>query len=331
MMSQHTQQSPVAKENPYQLRHEEIIMNDTGNFSSIKGILFIILKLLVLILKVLYYICEGTYRLFVPRQKKDVSGEVVLITGAGDGIGKELAIGYASLGATVICWDINKESNEQTMNEIKAMGKSSVYAYQCDVSNKNEVFKMAEKIKMEVGDVTILINNAGIAPVKTLQNYNIDEISRVINVNLMAHYWTMKAFLPSMIEKNHGHIVAVSSLAALFGKKYGTLYCATKAAVRLLMESIADELHKGKSCVKTTTIFPCFVTTNLIKNLRIRYGLTYYSPQQAASLIIDAQRQDYKEKYFPTISSLLIFARILPNKALKCLIDLLEIDADEDD
>lgn len=66
--------------------------------------------------------------------------------------------------------------------------------YRCDVSDENEVFKMAEKVKREVGDVTILVNNAGIAPVRTFQNYNIKEISQVINVNLMAHYWASIIF-----------------------------------------------------------------------------------------------------------------------------------------
>ncbi|XP_032688416.1 short-chain dehydrogenase/reductase family 16C member 6-like isoform X2 [Odontomachus brunneus] len=254
------------------------------------------------------------------------------VTGAGDGIGRELAIGYASLGATVICWDINKETNKQTMNEIKTMGKSSVYAYQCDVSNKNEVFKMAEKVKMEVGDVTILINNAGIAPIRTFQKYNIDEISRVIDVNLMAHYWTMKAFLPNMIEKNHGHIVAISSIAGLLGGKYGSLYCATKAAIRLMMESITDELrqcNKGKSLVKTSTIFPSWVITNLTKNVRVRFPSisTSYSPQQAASLIIDAQRRDYKEKSFPSFFLLLMtIVRIFPDKVRVSVMDFLDVD-----
>ncbi|XP_014483798.1 PREDICTED: short-chain dehydrogenase/reductase family 16C member 6-like, partial [Dinoponera quadriceps] len=156
------------------------------------------------------------------------------ITGAGHRIGRKLAIVYASLGATVICWDINKETNVQTMNKIKEMEKSSVHAYRCDVSDKNEVFKVVAKVKKEVGDVTILINNAGIAPLRTLLNYDINEISRVVDVNLMAHCWasTMKTFLPNMIERNHGHVVAISSVTALHGIPHGTTYCTTKIAIR---------------------------------------------------------------------------------------------------
>ncbi|KAG5306703.1 S16C6 reductase, partial [Acromyrmex insinuator] len=154
------------------------------------------------------------------------------ITGAGHGIGKELAIGYASLGATVVCWDINEKNNNETMNDIKKKGNDSVYAYQCNVADVKEVFSVAKKVKEEVGDITILINNAGTMCIKSLLEHSPDEITRTINVNVTAHYWTLKAFLPSMIEKNHGHIVSVSSIAAFYSFHYGTIYCPTKSAVQ---------------------------------------------------------------------------------------------------
>ncbi|EFN62790.1 Epidermal retinal dehydrogenase 2 [Camponotus floridanus] len=111
------------------------------------------------------------------------------VTGAGHGIGKELAIGYASLGATVVCWDINEETNKQTMNEIKMMGKNAVYAYQCNVTDREEVFKVAGNVREEVGDVTILVNNAGAVCIKKLLDQSADEIVRIIDINLISHYW----------------------------------------------------------------------------------------------------------------------------------------------
>ncbi|XP_011699709.1 PREDICTED: short-chain dehydrogenase/reductase family 16C member 6-like, partial [Wasmannia auropunctata] len=184
--------------------------------------LLFLAEILLLVLKIVYYICENVYRLIVPPKKKDVDGEIVLITGAGHGIGKELAIGYAFLGATIICWSKNEENTNQTMDDIKNMGIDSVYAYRCNVADREEVFRVAEKVKKEVGDVTILINNAGVGIAKSLLNQSFDDIERVIDVNLKAHYWTLRAFLPSMIEKNHGHVVAISSIAGLFGSSYGT-------------------------------------------------------------------------------------------------------------
>ncbi|XP_018346720.1 PREDICTED: short-chain dehydrogenase/reductase family 16C member 6-like, partial [Trachymyrmex septentrionalis] len=153
------------------------------------NVLLLLIEILLLILKILYYICEDIYKLIIPTKKKSVAGEIVLITGAGHGIGKELAIGYASLGATVVCWDINEKTNNKTVEDIKKMRKYSVYAYGCNVADKEEVFRVAKKVKEEVGDVTTLINNAGIAFVKSFLNQSPDEIARVIDVNITAHYW----------------------------------------------------------------------------------------------------------------------------------------------
>ncbi|KYQ56153.1 Short-chain dehydrogenase/reductase family 16C member 6, partial [Trachymyrmex zeteki] len=195
------------------------------------------------------------------------------ITGTGHGIGKELAIGYASLGATVVCWDINEETNNKTMEDIKKTGRDSVYAYRCNVTDREEVLRIAKKVKEEVGDVTILINNAGIVFVKSFLNQSPDEIARVIDVNVTAHYWTLKAFLPNMIKKNYGHIVAISSIAGFFTGSYGTVYCPSKFAVKAIMETLSKELHvlsNGKSSIKFTTIYPSFVRTGFSKTPKIR-------------------------------------------------------------
>ncbi|XP_036139911.1 short-chain dehydrogenase/reductase family 16C member 6 isoform X2 [Monomorium pharaonis] len=232
------------------------------------NILYLLAEILLLILKIVYYICEDIYKLIVPTKMKSVVGEIVLITGAGHGIGKELAIGYALLGATVVCWDINEVTNNQTMDDIKRMGRNSVYAYKCNVTDREEVFRIAEKVKKEVGDVTILVNNAGIVFVKSFLNQSVDEIARVIDVNVTAHYWTLKAFLPSMIKKNHGHIVALSSMVGLLCGPYSTVYSPSKFAVKAIMEAISEELRilsNGKSSVKFTTVYPNFVDTGLAK------------------------------------------------------------------
>ncbi|KAL6437448.1 hypothetical protein ACFW04_005139 [Cataglyphis niger] len=267
-------------------------------------------EILFLILKVLYFFCESIFTIFIPRTRKSVAGEIVLVTGAGHGIGKELAIGYASLGATVVCWDINEETNKQTVNEIKMMKKNTAYAYQCNVTDRKEVFKVADKVRKEVGDVTILVNNAGIVFVKKLLDQSADEIRRVIDVNFISHYWMLQAFLPNMIEKNHGHVVAISSITAFVGVTHGTVYCPTKSAIKVLMEAISNELHtysKGKSLIKFTTIYPALVLTGIVKKPKIRFSniMKGIFPQKAASLIIDAQRQNFKERgissFWPSI------------------------------
>lgn len=300
------------------------------------GIL-LLAEILFLILKVFYFICESIFTIFIPKAKKDAVDEIVLVTGAGHGIGKELAIGYALLGATVVCWDINEKTNQQTMNEIKIMGKQRVHAYQCNVADREEVFRVAEKVREEVGDVTILVNNAGIGIVKKLLDHSVDEITRVIDVNIRSHFWTLRAFLPSMIEKNHGHVVAISSVAAFLGVTHGTVYCPTKSAVKALMEAVFNELRaysKGKSLIKFTTVYPTIILTGLVKKPRIRFPsiMGSLTPQKAASLIIDAQRQNFQERSIPSHwlpMSYLI--RILPKKAIYCIYDFLDFGADVED
>ncbi|GAB1865590.1 NADP-retinol dehydrogenase [Camponotus japonicus] len=268
--------------------------------------------------------------------KKSVANEIVLVTGAGHGIGKELAIGYASLGATVVCWDINEETNKQTMNEIKMMGKNAVYAYQCNVTDREEVFKVAKNVREKVGDVTILVNNAGAICIKKLLDQSADEIVRIIDINLISHYWMLQAFLPNMIKKNHGHIVAISSVTAFVACAYGTIYCPTKSAVKALMEAVSDELRihsKGKSLIKFTTIYPFFVSTGLVKNLRIRFPniMKELKPQKVASLTIDAQRKNLKERSIPSYwLPMLYLIRFLPNKAFNCIYDFIDVGFDVD-
>nr|XP_012215645.1 PREDICTED: short-chain dehydrogenase/reductase family 16C member 6-like [Linepithema humile] len=298
--------------------------------------MFLLAEIFVLLFKVLYYICESVYKLFAPVKEKSVAGEIVLVTGAGRGIGKELAIGYALLKATVVCWDINEETNQQTKNEIKKMGTDSVHAYRCDVTKREEVFKMAEKVRTEVGDVTILINNAGLGIVKTLLNYSDDEITRTINVNVIAHYWMLRAFLPSMIENNHGHVVALSSGLGIATSIYSTVYSPTKFAVRALMEAVNEELRlssKGKSLIKFTTAFPTVVFNRMFKKPIIKFPslVSPLYPKEAASLIINAQRKNYRERgILFRVIPLLSFLRNFPNKAQECIKDFVNLSVEPD-
>ncbi|XP_070161896.1 short-chain dehydrogenase/reductase family 16C member 6-like isoform X1 [Polyergus mexicanus] len=290
----------------------------------------ILADVLLLILKILYYICESVYKFFVPTEEKSVAGEIVLITGTGHGIGKELALRYASLGATVVCWDLNQQANEETLNEIKKTGTTAVYAYQCDVSKREQVLSVAERVKKEIGDVTILINNAGIMPCHAFLDHTTDEIRRIFDINVLAHFWMLQAFLPSMIEKNHGHIVALSSLAGLGGLPNLVPYCASKFAVRGLMESMSEELRtstKGKSLIKFTTIYPYMVDTGLCKKPKIKFpnAMPLVSPQQTASEIIRAQRCDYRERSVPLVwLPLSILLRNFPDNALHNMIDFFD-------
>lgn len=292
---------------------------------------------LLVIFKMIYYILESTFRLFCPVEEKSVSGEVVLITGTGHGIGKELALKYAALGAKVVCWDMNEKSNKETAEEIKTISGASVWTYKCDVTDRDEVFRVAENVRKDVGDVTILVNNAGIMPCHTLLDHTPDEIRKVFDVNVIAHFWMMQAFLPSMIEKNHGHVVALSSMAGITGIPNLVPYSGSKFAVRGLMEAMNVELRESmapkQSNIKFTCIYPYMVDTGLCKKPKFRFPnlLALVPPKDAAAEIIKSQRRNVQEASIPSIFLHVnnIF-RNFPDKAALAIRDFLDSGVEAD-
>uniref|UniRef100_A0A0C9QY72 Short-chain dehydrogenase/reductase 3 n=1 Tax=Fopius arisanus TaxID=64838 RepID=A0A0C9QY72_9HYME len=241
----------------------------------------------LLFIKAFFSVLDSAYRLFVPVKEKSVAGEIVLITGAGHGIGRELALKYASLGGTVVCWDLNPQGNKETVDEVMKLGATKAYGYKCDVTNREEVFKVADLVKAEVGNVTILVNNAGIMPCKPFLDHTPEDIHKIIDVNVMAHFWMLQAFLPTMITNNHGHVVALSSMAGILGIANLVPYCASKFAVSGMMEALNDEISTATgsqgSNVRFTTIYPYMVDTGLCKKTKDQVSkLDGYGPTKGS-------------------------------------------------
>ena len=130
-----------------------------------------------------------TYSLLIPARRKDVSKEIILITGAGSGIGRSLSQKFAKLGATVVLWDINKSANDAVAEEINSKTPNKAFPYKCDCSKREEVYRVAEQVKKDVGDVTILINNAGVVSGKKFMDLPDDKIELTYKVNSIAHFW----------------------------------------------------------------------------------------------------------------------------------------------
>lgn len=114
------------------------------------------------------------------------------------------------------------------------------------------MLEFGSKVLKEVGDISILVNNAGIMPQHEVLKHNEAEIRKMYEINVFSHYWMFEAFLPKMMEKNEGHIVATSSIAGLVGLNNLVPYCGSKFAVRGSMEALSEELRAhsdGKSKV----------------------------------------------------------------------------------
>ena len=127
--------------------------------------------------------------LFRRRVKRpDFSADIALVTGAAQGLGREIAFKLAECGATLVLWDINDEKVRGVCDELKALG-GEAFAYQVDCSKREEIYAATDRVREEVGNVSILVNNAGVCLFKLLSDTEEGDIERTMNVNFMAHYW----------------------------------------------------------------------------------------------------------------------------------------------
>ncbi|XP_078396589.1 epidermal retinol dehydrogenase 2-like [Cetorhinus maximus] len=251
---------------------------------------FLLESLLTLFLS-LYYILEALVLLVVPVRRKNVSGEIVLVTGAGSGIGRLVALEFTRRHATLVLWDINEEGNKESARQARESGASRVYTYTCDCSKRTSVYEVADKVKREVGDVSILINNAGIVTGKNFIDSPDALLEKTMEVNSLAHFWTYKAFLPAMIASNHGHLVSIASSAGLFPVNGLADYCSSKFAAVGFADSVALELLvAGKNGIKTTIVCPFFVRTGMVDGCKTKWPhlLPILDPNYVAKKIMDA-------------------------------------------
>ena len=118
---------------------------------------------------------------------KDLKGKIVLITGSGSGIGRLMALRFAEEGSSLVLWDLNKEGVEKVAEEIKQSG-GKAWAFGCDVTDIKLVYKLADKVKKDIGKVDILINNAGVVSGKPFLDCTDKQVRLTMEVNILAHF-----------------------------------------------------------------------------------------------------------------------------------------------
>lgn len=147
----------------------------------------------------------------------------------------------------------------ETVKLVRAEG-GRAHGYRCDLVDRRDVYRAAEETRRDVGPVTVLINNAGVASECSFLDTPDHLIQRTFDVNVLAHYWTTKAFLPAMIESQRGHIVTIASMAGYVGINKMVDYCGSKFAAVGFDESLRVELEaQGVRGVHTTVISPYFI------------------------------------------------------------------------
>lgn len=144
----------------------------------------------------LWFILKAIVLFFVPKclRFKDVSNDIVLITGGASGLGRLMAIRFAKLGAKVIIWDLNLAGLEETAKMVEELRSKrenvgKCHYYQVDISNRFAVYATAERIRQEIGTVSIVVNNAGVVTGRRFLECTDEQISKTFDVNALAHFW----------------------------------------------------------------------------------------------------------------------------------------------
>ncbi|XP_053996608.1 short-chain dehydrogenase/reductase family 16C member 6-like isoform X1 [Hylaeus anthracinus] len=204
-----------------------------------------------------------------------------------------------------------------------------VYGYVVDVSNRLEV-REAVRLMRKVGipDVSILINNAAVLYHHSFLHQDSDLVTKTFDVNTLAHFWTIEAFLPSMIQNGKGHIVCLSSMCGIYGVSEKVTYCSSKFAVRGLMEGLNEELRLDPKTadIRLTTIYPFYVDTGLARDPKYRFPYIFgvVSPEYAAQEVIKAMRRNYTEYAIPRcLLTLNAINRMVPDSVMRLILDFL--------
>ncbi|UIX32686.1 SDR family oxidoreductase [Streptomyces sp. GQFP] len=256
-------------------------------------------------------------------------GQLVLVTGAGSGIGRATAFAFAESGARVVAVDRDAESAARTAELARLIGAPEAWAEVVDVTDEQAMEKLAEKVATEYGVVDVLVNNAGIGLSGSFFDTTPEDWKKVLDVNLWGVIHGCRLFGKQMAERGQGgHIVNIASAAAYQPSKALPAYSTSKAAVLMLSECLRAELA-GQG-IGVSAICPGFVNTNITTTARFTgvdaeeqarrqkrtarlYGLRNYPPEKVASAILRAVvRNEAVAPVTPEARGAHLMSRFLP-------------------
>ncbi len=194
-------------------------------------------------------------------ETSNIKDKVVVITGASSGLGESTAKLLACRGAKVVLGARRKDRIDSVVRDIAAAGRTAI-GFSVDVTKRAQVEALIEQAVRAFGRVDVIVNNAGIMPIAPINLLKVDEWDQQIDVNIKGVLYGVAAVLPQMRKQGSGHII---NIASVFGIKVfapgGTVYCATKSAVRALTEGLRMELHSEN--IRCTMISPGAITSEL--------------------------------------------------------------------
>lgn len=222
-----------------------------------------------------------------------IKDKVVIITGASSGIGAATAMLLAQKGAKLVLGARREEKLQQIVNKIKENGGEAIYRI-TDVTNLDDSKKLVKAAKDTFGKVDVIFLNAGLMPSSEIDKLKIDEWNKTVDVNVKGVLNGIAAVLPTFKEQNGGHIITTSSVAGLKPYPGVGIYGATKHAVRDLMEVLRMESAQENSNIRTATIYPAAIHTELLstitdpdaaKAMQTTYNKYQIGPDRVANVV----------------------------------------------
>ena len=260
---------------------------------------------------------------------KNFNNKVAAITGAGSGIGQQLAVLLAKQGCHVALSDVNEQGLAQTAELIQATGVK-VTTQKVNVAKLEEVQTWAKQVEQDFDQVNMIFNNAGVALGSTVEGASYEELEWIVNINFWGVVYGTKEFLPLIKKSGDGHIINISSLFGLTAQPTQSAYNATKFAVRGFTESLRQELDIENCGVSALCVHPGGIRTNIANAAKMNDSLRSLGmnpeksaksfnkllrcpPEEAARQILEAVQKDKRRLLIGNDAKAIdLIQRILP-------------------